>query len=51
MYHDLHDRNRWTSQIHEITNNELTNVGPFARRAMFFKQLAKFSHDAGASWI
>jgi hypothetical protein len=22
--------------------------GPFARRAMFFKQLAKFSHDAGA---
>ena len=46
--HDLHDRNRWTSQIHEITNNELTNVGPFARRAMFFKQLAKFSHDAGA---
>lgn len=46
--YDLHDRNRWTSQIHEITNNQLNTVGPFARRAMFFKQLAKFSHDAGA---
>jgi hypothetical protein len=47
--HDLHDRNRWTTQIHEITNNILNNVGPFNRRAMFFKQLAKFSHDAGAA--
>ena len=47
--HDLHDRNRWVTQIHEITNNILNNVGPFNRRAMFFKQLAKFSHDAGAA--
>lgn len=46
--YDLQDRNKWTTQVFEIANNQLTSVGPFTRRAMFFKQLAKFSADAGA---
>lgn len=45
------DRNSWTSNIYQITGpeNTLTTYGPFDRRAMFFKQLAKFSIDAGAT--
>ena len=46
--HSLQDRNSWQTEVYEIVNNQLTTVGPFARRAMFFKQLAKFSSDAGA---
>ena len=46
--HDLQDRNSWQTQVYEIVNNQLNTVGPFARRDMFFKQLAKFSSDAGA---
>jgi len=46
--HDNHDRNSWKTTVYEIVNNQLNAVGPFARRAMFFKQLAKFSSDAGA---
>jgi hypothetical protein len=45
---DLQDRNKWSTKVFEINNDQLLNVGPFARRAMFFKQLAKFSADAGA---
>ena len=45
------DRNAWTSNIYQISNpgNNLTTYGTFDRRAMYFKQLAKFSIDAGAS--
>lgn len=46
--YDLQDRNKWITKVHEITNNQLVNSGPFDRRSMFFKQLAKFSADAGA---
>jgi len=48
-FHDynLQDRNKWVTKVFEITNDQLVNVGPFDRRAMFFKQLAKFSADAG----
>jgi hypothetical protein len=46
--HNMNDRNSWNSQTYQISNNVLTVGGPYARRAMFFKQLAKFSHDAGA---
>ena len=47
---DLKDRSRWQSTVYEITNpgNEMTVYGEFDRRTMFFKQLAKFSMDAGA---
>lgn len=46
--HSLQDRNSWKTQVYEITGAQLTATGPFDRRAMFFKQLAKFSADAGA---
>jgi hypothetical protein len=49
-YHsyNLQDRNSWHTNLYQISNNVLTPSGPYARRALFFKQLAKFSHDAGA---
>lgn len=49
--YDLNDRNSWTSVVYEITNNQLQVHGPFNRRQMFFKQLAKFSADSGASYF
>jgi hypothetical protein len=46
---DLRDRTRWNTMVYEINdNNSLTTYGVFERRTMFFKQLAKFSMDAGA---
>ena len=47
---DLRDRSLWNTNLYEIANpqNELTVYGSFARRTMYFKQLAKFSMDAGA---
>jgi hypothetical protein len=47
---DLKDRNRWNTTVYEInraTGNTIL-YGTFQRRTMFFKQLAKFSMDAGA---
>lgn len=46
--HNTHDRNSWQTFVYQICNNMLTVSGSYTRRAMFFKQLAKFSHDAGA---
>jgi hypothetical protein len=46
--YDLQDRLSWKTTVHEVLGNKLTVAGPFARRAMFFKQLAKFAYDAGA---
>lgn len=52
-YHDwnLQDRASWTSSVYEIErpSNALTTYGDFDRRTMYFKQLAKFSMDAGAA--
>jgi hypothetical protein len=47
---DLKDRTLWNSTVYEIEtpNHDLTVYGKFQRRTMFFKQLAKFSMDAGA---
>jgi hypothetical protein len=47
---DMKDRTLWHSSIYEInvTENTMTSYGPFNRRTMYFKQLAKFSMDAGA---
>jgi len=43
------DRNAWKSKIYQINQDDsLTVHGPFNRRAMYFKQLAKFSSDAGS---
>ena len=46
--HSPSDRNSWVTQVYHIDGKSMDTLGPFARRAMFFKQLAKFSHDAGA---
>lgn len=47
---DLKDRTRWNTMVYEIdeTANSMKSYGVFERRTMFFKQLAKFSMDAGA---
>jgi hypothetical protein len=47
---DMSDRTRWTSKVYEIEekSNQMRYFGPFNRRTMFFKQLAKFSIDEGA---
>ena len=44
------DRAAWVSKLYEIDNttDELTVYGPYNRRTMYFKQLAKFGMDAGA---
>jgi hypothetical protein len=48
---DPKDRTRWISRLYEINEptGSMKSYGPFERRTMFFKQLAKFSMDAGAS--
>ena len=47
---DLKDRTRWNTMVYEIDqpSNLMKSYGVFERRTMFFKQLAKFSMDAGA---
>jgi hypothetical protein len=45
---DLKDRTLWDTMIYEIEGSSLKTYGIFDRRTMFFKQLAKFSMDAGA---
>jgi len=48
---DLRDRSSWKTTVYEIdqTTNNLMSYGPFDRRTMYFKQLAKFSLDSGAN--
>ena len=46
--HNVEDRNSWTTKVFGIVGDQLSVHGPYARRFMFFKQLAKFSADAGA---
>lgn len=47
-HYDFSEKNAWTSTVYELTGSESVMYGPFAKRSMFFKQLAKFSIDAGA---
>jgi hypothetical protein len=42
------DRNMFYSTSYTISDEDVIIIGPFKRRSMFFKQLAKFSFDAGA---
>jgi len=44
------DRTRWNTMVYEITEptSTMKSYGVFERRTMYFKQLAKFSMDAGA---
>lgn len=46
--YDQTDRNTFLGTSYIVDNDSVVVVGPFGRRAMFFKQLAKFSLDAGA---
>lgn len=47
---NLQDRTLWNTMVYEIDNpaNSFKSYGLFNRRTMYFKQLAKFSMDAGA---
>lgn len=47
---DLKDRTLWNTMVYEIDHptDALKSYGIFDRRTMYFKQLAKFSMDAGA---
>lgn len=45
---DMQDRTLWNTMVYEIEGSSLKTYGLFDRRTMYFKQLAKFSMDAGA---
>jgi len=47
--HDGKLKNQWATNIYEINGTNLTIHGPFDRKAVYFKQLAKFTNDAGFS--
>lgn len=47
--YDFRDKNSWSSSVYEIQGQDLKVYGPFDRCTMYFKQMAKFSLDAGAS--
>jgi len=49
-YHDYDydEKNSWNTSVWELDGNVSKMFGRFPRRSMFFKQLAKFSIDAGA---
>jgi len=47
--YSLSDRNNWQTEVYQICKGNLSTFGPYQRRAMFFKQLAKFSSNAGAN--
>lgn len=46
--YDFNERNSWETKVYQIQNNVCTTHGPVNRCSMYFKQLAKFSIDAGA---
>lgn len=46
--YNFNERNVWKSKVYQIQDNVCLTHGPFNRCSMYFKQLAKFSLDAGA---
>ena len=42
------DKNAWTTSVYELAGVNTKFHGLYSRRALYFKQLAKFSLDAGA---
>lgn len=46
--YDTQDRNNFKSTNYIINDDSIDIVGPFMRRNLYFKQLAKFSLDSGA---
>ena len=47
-HHEYTDKNAWTTTVYEMHGHNALTYGPFARRSMFFKQMANFSISAGA---
>ena len=48
--HAKNSRNSWNTKVHKILeSDECITFGPFARRSLFFKQLARMSADAGST--
>jgi hypothetical protein len=53
LFLEFHDqdhanKNAWHTRVYEFNDTVCKLYGPFTRKAMFFKQLAKFCYDAGA---
>jgi len=46
--YDNTDRNAFSGTSYAVNDEDVMVIGPFARRSMYFKQLAKFAFDAGA---
>ena len=47
-HYEYADKNAWTTTVYEMHGHNALTYGPFARRSMFFKQMANFSISAGA---
>jgi hypothetical protein len=45
---DMRDKNAFTTALYQLSGNVTECCGVFNRRTLYFKQLAKFSADAGA---
>jgi len=45
--HDPQVKNSWETTVYSINNHQHNVYGPFPRKAVYFKQLAKFAADAG----
>lgn len=43
------DKNAWDTAVYQMQGSTVEFKGSYARRALFFKQLAKFSTDAGST--
>ena len=46
---DIKDKNAWETAVYQLSGIESECKGLFNRRSLFFKQLAKFSMDSGAT--
>lgn len=46
---DQKDKNAWQTAVYQLSGLDAECRGIYLRRALFFKQLAKFSMDAGAT--
>lgn len=46
---DQKDKNAWTTCLYQLDEDQPINKGTYKRRALYFKQLAKFTSDMGAS--
>jgi len=46
--YDGSDRNLFYGTSYAVSDEDVMVIGPFSRRSMYFKQLAKFAFDAGA---